>query len=357
MDSPLFQPLVAGALHLPNRILMAPMTRTRAGRTHVPGELMATHYAQRAGAGLLIAEATMVDPDASAFLGEPGLTDDAQEAGWRRVATAVHAAGGRIAVQLWHPGRSTHPDINGGAPAVSSSARPIRHGEVRTWEGKKPYPVPRALETAEVPRYVELFRAAAERAKRAGLDAVELHAAHGYLIDQFLRDGVNDRTDRYGGSLEARARFLFEVFNAVAGVMGPERTGVRISPRVAYGDMVDSDPEALTEVVATGLQERRAAFLHVRHSDPRDVGERAVAAVARRCFGGALVLNGDFDRDAGAAAIAAGEADAIAYGRPFIANPDLVRRFALGAPLNAVDPVTTYGTGAEGYIDYPALAA
>jgi N-ethylmaleimide reductase len=352
----LLQPLPLGPLVLPNRVLMAPLTRVRADERHVAGDLIAEHYRQRASAGLIIAEATMVAGDARAFGLEPGIHSDPHAAGWRRVTEAVHAAGGRIALQLWHPGRATHPDLNGGVQPVSSSNRPIRGDTIHTPSGKQPYPVPRPLRTDELPGIVALFRAAAQRAQTAGFDLVEVHGAHGYLIDQFLRDGVNDRTDAYGGSLANRARLLFEVVDAVAGVVGPDRVGVRISPLVAFNDMADSEAPALVAHVARGLAEREVAYLHLRAAKHDLPAEVELAHVARRHYRGVLVRNGGYTRDAAEADLRAGLADAVAFGLPFIANPDLPTRFARGAALNEVDMATLYTPGPKGYTDYPALA-
>lgn len=351
----LLTPLVVGDLKLPNRVLMAPLTRVRADRQHVATDLIAEHYRQRASAGLLIAEATMVDGNNRAFGWEPGIYSPAHVAGWRKVTSAVHAAGGRIALQLWHPGRATHPDLNNGLQPVSSSAKAIREDDIHTPNGRQAYPVPRALRTDEIPGIVELFRRGAENAKEAGFDAVQLHGAHGYLLDQFLRDGVNDRTDGYGGSLAKRARLLFETIDAAIGVFGARRVGVRISPLVAFNDMKDSDAPALVAHVAAELQRREAAFFELRHAQHDGPGEQDLARIARKNYRGVLILNGGFDRASGEAAVQSGLADAIAYGRPFIANPDLPRRFELDAPLNELDEATLYSEGPKGYTDYPAL--
>ncbi len=352
----LLTPFTAGDLHLPNRVLMAPLTRVRADQQHVPGDLIAEHYRQRASAGLLIAEATMVAGDARAFGWEPGIYSPAHVEGWRKVTTAVHAAGGRIVLQLWHPGRASHHDLNNGVQPVSSSNKPIHGDTIHTPKGKQAYPVPRPLRTDEIPGIVELFRRGAENAREAGFDGVELHGAHGYLLDQFLRDGVNDRTDGYGGSLANRAKLLFETIDAAIGVFGAGRVGVRISPLVAFNDMQDSDAPALVAHVAEELERRGAAFLHLRHARHDAPGEQELARIARRNYRGALILNGGFDRESGEAAVSSGLADAIAYGMPFIANPDLPRRFMLNAPLNAVDEKRLYSPGPKGYIDYPFLA-
>jgi N-ethylmaleimide reductase len=349
--------LSAGSLALPNRVLMSPLTRVRADAQHVPGELIAEHYRQRASAGLIIAEATMVDGNARAFGDEPGIYSPAHVEGWRKVTTAVHAAGGRIALQLWHPGRATHPDLNHGAQPVSSSNRAIRHDTIHTPKGKQPYPVPRALRTDELPGIVEFFRRGAENAHAAGFDGVELHGAHGYLLDQFLRDSANDRTDGYGGSIPHRARLLFEAIDAAIGVFGAGRVGVRISPLVAFNDMAESNPAELVAHVADELQRRGAAFLELRHAKHDAPAELELAQIARRHFRGALLLNGGFNRESGEAAVQSGRADAIVYGMPFIANPDLPRRFLLNAPLNAVDEKRLYTPGPKGYTDYPFLPA
>ncbi len=351
----LLTPLTAGELQLPNRVLMAPLTRVRADQQHVATDLIVEHYRQRASAGLLIAEATMVAGDARAFGWEPGIYSDAHVEGWRKVTTAVHAGGGRIVLQLWHPGRATHPDLNEGLQPVSSSDRLIRNDTIHTPKGKQAYPAPRALRTDELPGIVALFRRGAENARAAGFDGVELHGAHGYLLDQFLRDGVNDRTDAYGGSLANRSRLLFEAIDAAIDVFGPGRVGVRISPLVSFNDMKDSDPAALVAHVAEELQLRGAAFLHLRHARHDAPGEADLARVARKHYRGALILNGGFDRETGEAAVQSGLGDAIAYGMSFIANPDLPRRFLLNAPLNKVDEARLYSSGPEGYIDYPYL--
>ncbi|HEY0179781.1 MAG TPA: alkene reductase [Dokdonella sp.] len=357
MTSPLLTPLDVGDLHLSNRIAMAPMTRVRAGTTHVPNALMAEYYAERASAGLVMTECTMVAADASAFVGEGGIYDDATAAGWAQVADAVHARGGLLMMQIWHPGRAAHPDNNGGKQPISSTDRAIRTDLAATPSGLKPNVAPRRLRTDELPGIVALFRAAAERAKAVGIDGVQIHGAHGYLIDQFLRDGANDRSDAYGGALENRARLLLEVLDAVIEVYGAGRVALRISPLVPYNDMSDSDPAALVRYVAEQTSKRRIAFLEVRHAQHDRPEEVALARIAREHFDGVLMLNGGFDQAGGEAAIAEGRADLIAYGRPLIANPDLVERFRRGAPLNAVDEATLYAGGAHGYTDYPTLAA
>jgi N-ethylmaleimide reductase len=352
----LLSPLRLGPITVPNRIFMAPLTRVRADENHVATDLIAEHYRQRASGGLLIAEATMVDGNARAFGLEPGIYSDAHAAGWKKVTDAVHAAGGHMSLQLWHPGRATHQDLNHGRQPVSSSNKPIPDGAIHTPSGKQPYPAPRALRTEEIPGIVELFRLGAMHAKAAGFDFVEAHGAHGYLIDQFLRDGVNDRTDRYGGSLENRARLLFEIVDAIIGVFGANRVGLRISPCHPGNGMHDSNPAALVEHVARGLQQRGAAYLHLRHVKHDAPHEVELAKIVRRNFSGVLIRNGGYTCDAAEADVQSGLADAIAFGMPFIANPDLPARFAQNAPLNSVDMGTLYAPGPKGYTDYPALA-
>lgn len=352
----LLTPTQLGSLSIPNRVLFAPLTRVRADAENVPGELMADYYRQRASAGLLIAEATMVASDGQAWPHQPGIHSTAHVAGWRRVTDAVHAAGGRIYLQIWHPGRATHPALNAGVQPISPSNKAIRDDTIHTPQGKLAYPAPRALRTDELPGIVELFRRAAEHAKLAGFDGVQIHGAHGYLIDQFLRDGVNDRTDAYGGSLANRARLLFEIVDAASTVFGMGRIGVRISPLVPFNDMVDSAPAALVEHVAAESEKRGLGFLELRHDNYDRPAECELAAIARRHFSGSLVRNGGFTRDAGEAAIRESQADAIAYGVPFLANPDLPLRFLANAPLNQPNPATFYAPASRaGYTDYPFL--
>ncbi|MEO0055122.1 MAG: hypothetical protein RLZZ50_1069 [Verrucomicrobiota bacterium] len=352
----LLSPGQLGSLSIPNRVLFAPLTRTRAAADNVPGDLMADYYAQRASAGLLIAEATMVAADGQAWAHQPGIHSTAHVAGWRRVTNAVHAAGGRIYLQIWHPGRATHPALNKGAQPISSSEKPIRNDHIHTPEGKMPYPAPRRLRADELPALVGHFRRAAENARLAGFDGVQVHGAHGYILDQFLRDGVNDRTDSYGGSVANRARLLFEVVDAAISVFGAGRVGLRISPLVPFNDMIDSDPAAMVAHVADECQQRSLGFLELRHDNYDRPAELELAVLARRRFSGALVRNGGFTRDAGEAAIREGMADAIAYGVPFLANPDLPARFLKNAPLNQPDSNTFYiPESPAGYTDYPFL--
>ncbi len=352
----LFTPLQTGSLTLPNRILMAPLTRCRAEADHVPGDLMAEHYRQRASAGLIIAEATMAMEGNSSFWMEPGIYSDAQVAGWRKTTDAVHAAGGRIFLQIWHGGRSCHPLLNNGAQPVAPSAIAITGDEVHTPEGKKPYVMPRELRDDEIPGIIAGFRKAAENAKSAGFDGVEVHGANGYLLDEFLRDGANRRSGPYGGSLENRARLLLEVIEACTGVWGPGRVGVRISPLNSYNSMIDSDPAGLTAWLAAKLNDLRIAYLHLMRADFLGVQKGDVVTPARQAFRGVLIGNMGYDAAGAEAAIASGQLDAVAFGTSFLANPDLPARIAAGAPLNAADPKTFYSQGAAGYTDYPALA-
>ncbi len=353
----LLQPGQLGSLSIPNRVLFAPLTRKRASPENVPGELMAQYYAQRASAGLLIAEATMVAADAQAWEQQPGIHSQAQIDGWLKVTDGVHAAGGRIYLQIWHPGRATHPALNAGVQPVSSSNKPIRDGHIHTPGGNQPYPTPRALRTDEIPGIIESFRQGSINAQTAGFDGVQIHGAHGYLVDQFLRDSVNDRTDQYGGSLENRARLLFEIVDAASSVFGAGRVSLRFSPIVGFNDMADSDPVALVTHVAKESEKRGLGFLELRHDNYDSAAEYELARIARANFTGALVRNGGFTREAGEQAINDNLADAIAYGVPFLANPDLPRRFLLDAPLNEADMSTFYAAGSpKGYIDYPALA-
>jgi N-ethylmaleimide reductase len=352
----LFTRLQTGALTLPNRILMAPLTRCRADADHNPTDLMVEYYSQRASAGLIIAEATMVMEGNSSFWMEPGIYSEAQVAGWKKVTDAVHEKGGQIALQLWHGGRACHPLLNGGAQPVAPSAIPITGDEVHTPEGKKPYVTPRELSDDEIPAIIEGFRLAAENAKAAGFDAVEVHGANGYLLDEFLRDGANQRTGPYGGSLENRARLMLEVVDAVSSVWGADRVGLRISPLNSYNSMIDSDPIGLTNYIAEQANARGLAFLHVMRADFFGQQQGDVVTPARAAFKGTLIANMGYTAEEAETAIAAGQLDAVAFGTSFLANPDLPARIAAGAPLNAPNPNTFYSPGPEGYTDYPALA-
>jgi N-ethylmaleimide reductase len=349
----LFSELRLGALTTPNRIFMAPLTRCRAGDEHTANALMAEHYAQRASAGLLIAEATMAVEGNSAFWHEPGIYGPAQVAGWKLVTDAVHAAGGRIFLQIWHGGRACHPLLNGDRQPVSASALAITNDTVHTPQGKQPYVVPRVLDDAEIPGIIAGFRQAAENAKAAGFDGVEVHGANGYLLDQFLRDGANKRSGPYGGSVENRARLMLEVIAAVSEVWGSDRVGLRISPLNSYNDMIDSDPVGLASWLATRLNDCNLAYLHLMRGDFFGKQKGDVLTPVRANYKGVLVGNMGYTPAEGATAIAEGKLDAVAFGTAFLANPDLPARIKAGAPLNAVDPSTFYSPGAKGYTDYP----
>jgi len=348
----LLDPITIGDLRLPNRILMAPLTRTRAtvpGR--VPNALMRDHYVQRASAGAILSEATSVTPMGVGYPRTPGIWSQEQVEGWRLVTDGVHAAGGTILLQLWHVGRISDPShLDGALPVAPSAIAP--QGHVSLLRPERPYVTPRALETDEIAGIVEAFRKGAENAKAAGFDGVEIHGANGYLLDQFLQDSTNRRTDRYGGSIENRARLMLEVTDAVVSVWGPGRVGMHLAPRADAHDMGDSDLPATFGHVARELGKRKIAFICARESvqAPR-LGPQLKAA-----FGGVYIANEGFTRESAEQVLAAGEADAVAFGKLFIANPDLPRRFAARAPLNPWDAATFYGEGAAGYTDYPALA-
>ncbi len=357
MNNPLFTPLQLGSLTLPNRILMAPLTRCRAEDDHVPGDLIAEYYAQRAGAGLIIAEATMVMQGNSSFWREPGIYSDGQVAGWRKTTDAVHAKGGRIFLQLWHGGRACHPLLNNGVQPVAPSAIPITGDEVHTPEGKQPYVIPRELRDDEIPGIIAGFKNAAENAKTAGFDGVEIHGANGYLLDEFLRDGANKRTGLYGGPLENRALLMLKVVEAVCAVWGGDRVGLRLSPLNSYNSMSDSDPIGLVTWLTGKLNDYGLAYLHLMRADFFGIQQGDVVTPARQNFKGVLIGNMGYDASEAAAAIATGQLDAVAFGVPFLANPDLPARLAAAAPLNAPDPATFYSPGPAGYTDYPALSA
>ena len=356
--SPLFTPYRLGPLVLSNRLVMAPMTRGRADARGVPGSLAATYYAQRATSGLIITEAAHVSPDGIGFPGTPGIHSEEQVEGWREVTRAVHAAGGRIFMQIWHVGRMSHPSIQPGRRLpVAPSAIPAQ-GTLFTTEGRQPHVTPRALETAEITRLVDAFADAARRARDAGFDGVDIHGANGYLIDQFLRDGSNQRTDAYGGSIAGRARFLLEVVEAVTGVWGLDRVGVRLSPLSDYNSMQDRDPFGLFVHVATELHRLGIAYLHAIEPGPghplaTSAGCRVLEGM-RREFAGCLIVDGGRDRSSAESALLGSEADLVALATPFIANPDLVDRLRHGLPLAFADPATFYSGGSRGYTDYPS---
>jgi len=353
-QAPLFASYRLGDLALKNRMVMAPMTRSRAVDGNVPHPLAAEYYAQRAGAGLIVTEASQVSAQGVGYIRTPGIHTAAQIAGWKKITDAVHAAGGKIFLQLWHVGRISHPDFHGGALPVAPSAITPK-GTVFTAEGPKEMVTPRALEISELPVIVEQFRKGAENAKAAGFDGVELHGANGYLLDQFTRDGSNKRTDAYGGAVENRVRLPLEVTDAVISVWGKERVGYRVSPKASYNDMSDSDPVATFSHLAAELNKRGIGYLHV--VDPVAPAEGRVAPVLRRIFKGTLIVNGGFNAETGNAAITDGEADLVAFGVPFLANPDLPARYSRNAPLNTPDQATFYTGDEKGYADYPALAS
>ena len=349
----LFTPLQVGSLELPNRIWMAPLTRCRAEEGHVPGALMAEHYAQRASAGLIVAEATMAMEGHSAFWHEPGIYNDAQIAGWRLTTDAVHRAGGRIVLQIWHGGRACHPLLNGGRQPVAPSPIAITGDEVHTPEGKQPYVVPRELRDDELPAIVEGFRLAARRAMAAGFDGVEVHGANGYLLDAFLRDGSNRRSGPYGGPIEHRARLLLEVLAAVS--QETPLMGLRLSPLNGFNAMIDSDPIGLTTWLAQRLNDLPLAYLHLMRGDFLGQQQGDVLGPMRAHYKGILVGNMGYSAAEAQGAIAAGALDAVAFGTAFLANPDLPERFGQGAPLNEPDPSSFYSPGPAGYTDYPTL--
>ncbi len=353
MTADLFTPLTLGPLELPNRVLMAPLTRSRAEEDHIPGALMAEYYSQRASAGLIIAEATMAMEGHSSFIREPGIHSAAQVEGWRLSTDAVHQRGGRIVLQLWHGGRACHPVLNGGRAPVAPSAIAITGDEIHTPEGKKAYVVPRELADGELPGIVEGFRLAARNAIAAGFDGVEVHGANGYLLDEFLRDGSNRRSGAYGGPIANRARLLLEVIEAVR--QESELVGLRISPLNSYNAMVDSDPVGLASWLAERLNDTGLDFLDLMRGDFFQQQQGDVLTPVRERFKGVLIANMGYSGEEANAAIGTGAVDAVAFGSAFLANPDLPERLRRGAPLNAPDPTTFYSPGPVGYTDYPFL--
>ncbi|ADZ90795.1 alkene reductase [Marinomonas mediterranea] len=354
LNADLFRSVELGDIALANRFVMAPLTRCRA-TNHLPNELMAEYYGQRASAGLLISECSIVTEGASAFGNDPGVYSQEQVEGWKKTTQAVHQAGGRIFMQIWHAGRAAHPSFNGGQDAVAPSAIAI-DGETHTPEGKQPYSQPKALSRDEIKALVEDFRQAAVNAIEAGFDGVEIHAANGYLIDQFLRDGSNKRTDDYGGSVENRARFLVEVVEAVTNAIGSAKVGIRLSPLNSFNDMKDSDPVALTEYLSTRLNDFNLAYLHLMRADFFGVQQADVVSVARAHYKGHLMLNMGYQSEEANQVLASGQADSIAFGTGFLANPDFVERIKVGAELNTPNEATFYSPGAEGYTDYPLMS-
>jgi 2,4-dienoyl-CoA reductase-like NADH-dependent reductase (Old Yellow Enzyme family) len=346
----LHTPLRLGDLALPNRIVMAPLTRCRTDEARVPTTLMQEYYAQRASAGLIISEATSVEAHGVGYPNTPGIWSAEQVAGWKRITDAVHNVGGRMLLQLWHVGRISHPFYLGGALPVSASAI-APAGHVSLLRPQQPYVAPRALDTDEIPKVVAAFRRGAENAMAAGFDGVEVHGANGYLLDQFLQDSANKRTDDYGDSIANRARLHLAVTDAVVSVWGAGRVGMHLAPRGDLMSMGDSDPKSTFGYLARELGKRNIAFLCTRERHADD----SISQLLKAKFGGALIANEGFTPDSAARAVGAGEADAVAFGKLFIANPDLPERLAEGAALNTPDPATFYGGGAKGYTDYPAL--
>lgn len=357
-NSPLFQAFELGSMHLPNRVVMAPLTRNRAGEGLAPTALGVEYYEQRASAGLIIAEATQIRPDGQGYINTPGIYSPKQVSAWKAVTDAVHAAGGHMVLQLWHVGRISHVSLqpDGQAPVAPSAVR--ANAQTFVDGGMVDVSEPRSLELDEIPQLIEDYRSAAANAVEAGFDAVEVHAANGYLIDQFLRDGANRRTDAYGGSIENRTRLLKEVMAACCEQIGANRVGVRLSPVSPFNDLVDSDPQPLFNHVIDMLNALAPLYIHVIEGatgGARDIAPDFDFAALRQRFNGAYIANNGYDKASAEAALSAGSADLIAFGRPFVSNPDLVRRYMLDAPLNEMNPDTLYGGGATGYTDYPML--
>ncbi|WP_020396268.1 alkene reductase [Thiolinea disciformis] len=349
----LLEPVKLGALTLQNRAIMAPLTRSRAVG-HLPNKLMAEYYGQRATAGLIITECTMILPNTSAFIAEPGIYAPEQIAAWKATTDAVHTKGGKIFMQIWHAGRAAHPDMNNGEQPVSASAIAIE-GQTHTPKGKADYVVPRALRDEEIPAIVAAFAQAARNAREAGFDGVEVHGANGYLIDQFLRDGSNQRSGNYGGSMENRARLLFEVLEAVSAAIGSDRVGLRLSLLNSYNSMIDSQPLALAQFLAERLNQFNLAYVHVMRADFFGVQHGDVMTVFRAHYQGSLIGNMGYSATEAEQAIQDNQLDAVAFGTGFLANPDFVQRIRLNAAMNTPDPATFYTQGAEGYTDYPSL--
>jgi 2,4-dienoyl-CoA reductase-like NADH-dependent reductase (Old Yellow Enzyme family) len=349
--SPLMSPLAVGDIQLPNRVVMAPLTRCRASEGRIPNDLMRLYYVQRASAGLILTEATAVSPQGVGYPDTPGIWSPAQVAGWKSITTAVRAAGGRMFLQLWHVGRVSHPFyLDGGLPVAPSAVAP--GGHVSLMRPKQDFVVPRALETDEIPAIIEAFRKGAQNALAAGFDGVEIHGANGYLLDQFLQDSTNRRDDGYGGPVENRARLMLEVTDACISVWGRGRVGMHLAPRCDSHDMADSDPAATFGYVATELGKRGIAFICAREA----AGPDSLGPELKRKFGGVYIANEGHSGESAEAIIRSGDADAVAFGKDFIANPDLPRRLAEHAPLNPPIAATFYGQGEKGYTDYPALA-
>ena len=358
-SSKLLEPFKLGPITLPNRLVMAPLTRNRAVEGLVPGPLAAEYYAQRASAGLLITEASQVSQQGQGYQDTPGIYSKEQVAGWRKITDRVHARGGRIFIQLWHVGRVSHISLqpNGGKPVAPSAIR--AKGKTFVGGAFTDISEPRELELSEIPGIIDSFKRAAANAVAAGFDGVELHGANGYLLDQFAKDGANKRTDAYGGSIENRARLMLEVAKVVAAEAGAERTGIRISPVTPANDISDSNPQPLFDHIVDQLNALKLVYIHVIEGatgGPRDVAPFDYGALRKR-FGGAYIANNGYDFELASKVLSANQADLIAFGKLFIANPDLVERLKRGAPLNAPDKATFYGGGAKGYTDYPTLEA
>lgn len=348
----LFEPLKVGSLTVPNRIFMSPLTRTRAQDRRIPNAMMAEYYSQRASAGLIFTEATAVTPMGVGYPDTPGIWSEEQVQGWRQVTDSVHKAGGRIWLQLWHVGRISDPIyLDGKLPVAPSAIAPAGH--VSLVRPEKPYVVPRALELSELPGVIEDFRRGAENAKKAGFDGAEIHGANGYLLDQFLQDGTNKRTDAYGGSIENRARLMLEVTDAVISVWGADRVGMHLAPRGDAHSMGDSDSLKTFSYVAAELGRRKIALIAAREG----LGEKRIGPALKKAFGGVYIANEGFTKETAEQVIASGEADAVAFGKLFIANPDLPRRFKENLELNKPDPSTFYAQGPHGYTDYPFASA
>ncbi|MGR8934064.1 MAG: alkene reductase [Gammaproteobacteria bacterium] len=349
--SKLFDPMQLGDIALlPNRILMAPLTRCRASVGRVPNAMMADYYVQRVAAGLIITEATAVTPMGVGYPDTPGIWSQEQVEGWKKITRAVHDAGGRIIMQLWHVGRISHPYYLDGRQPVAPSAIAAM-GNVSLMRPAEPYPVPRALTLDEIPGIVEAYRQGAENAQAAGFDGVEIHGANGYLLDQFLQDGSNQRGDVYGGSVENRARLMLEVTDAVVSVWGASRVGMHLAPRCDAHSMGDSDPLATFSHVASEMGKRKIAFICAREHVATD----SIGPKLKQAFGGIYIANEGFTQETAEKILADGNADAVAFGKLFIANPDLPQRFQRNAPLNEPQPETFYTPGAKGYTDYPSL--
>ncbi|MBL8889151.1 MAG: alkene reductase [Planctomycetaceae bacterium] len=354
----LFQPVDLGGLRLKNRLVLAPMTRARAGQQRIPNSLMAEYYRQRAGAGLVITEATTISPQGNGWNESPGIYTDAMVEGWKETVAAIHAEGGSVFMQLWHCGRASHPSFHGGQPHVAPSAIKLQAEYIHTPKGKEPHVAPRALETGEIADIVADYRHAAQRARDAGFDGVEVHAANGYLLDTFLQSKTNHREDRYGGSVENRYRLLDEVVTAISSVYPKERIGVRLSPNGVFNDMGSPDYREQFTYVAKQLNQHRLGYLHVMDGLAfgfHGLGEPMDLAEFRRWFDGVLMGNCGYNRETAESAIAAGLADMIAIGRPFISNPDLVERYRHDWPLNPDADVADWYSpvGAKGYTDFP----